>query len=171
MNPRVQRTEPGVSEPGIVFVALVASNRVIGDGRTQPWHFREDLRRFKALTTGHPLLMGRATFDAIGRLLPGRETIVLTRSSSWSAPGVHVAHSVDESLRLAAAMPGGHDIMVIGGGQIYEALLDRATRLELTEVDAPAQGTVLFPAIDPRQWTQVSRDDRLAYAFVTYERR
>lgn len=160
----------GPTEPDLIFVALVASNRVIGDGQTQPWHLREDLRRFKTLTMGHPLLMGRATFDAIGRLLPGRETVVLTRSSSWSAPGAHVAQDVDEAVRLAASLPGGNEIMVVGGGQIYEALLARATRLELTEVDAPAKGTVLFPAINPRQWTQVSRDDRLAFAFVTYER-
>lgn len=156
--------------PQIVLVALVAANGVIGDGQSQPWHFREDLRRFKAMTLGHPLVMGRATFEAIGRLLPDRETVVLTRSTSWSSPGARVAHDLDEALEVAGGLPGGEEIMVLGGGQVYEAVLPRATRLELTEVDAPAIGDVVFPAIDPAQWNEVARDDRLAFAFVTYER-
>ncbi|WP_168581759.1 dihydrofolate reductase [Gephyromycinifex aptenodytis] len=167
MNAHPQRAP----QPELVFVALVAANRVIGDGQSQPWHFREDLQRFKALTSGHPLLMGRATFEAIGRLLPGRESVVLTRSPSWSAPGAHLAHDIDEAVTLAAGLPGGEQIMVVGGGQIYQALLPRATRLELTECDAPAQGEVLFPEVDPAQWVEIARDDRCAFAFVTYRRR
>ncbi|WP_052466869.1 dihydrofolate reductase [Mobilicoccus massiliensis] len=154
----------------IVLVALVAANGVIGDGTDQPWHFREDFRRFKSLTMGHPLVMGRRTHEAIGRALPGRETVVLTRDPSWSSEGVRVAHDLEEALDLAAELPGGEHIMVLGGGQIYEAVLPRADRLELTEVDADAEGDTRFPRLDPDSWTEVARDDRLAFAFVTYRR-
>ena len=168
---RPDATAPGENEPGeVVLVAMVAANGVIGDGTDQPWHLREDLRRFKRLTTGHPLVMGRATYDAIGRLLPGRETVVLTRDREWSTEGAHVAHDVEEALRVAAGLPGGESVMVLGGGQIYAAVMPRATRLELTEVDAPAEGEVRFPEVDPSTWTEVSRDDRAAFAFVTYRR-
>lgn len=155
----------------VIVVAMVAANGVIGDGEDQPWHIREDLRRFKSLTMGHPLVMGRATYDAIGRLLPGRETVVLTRDRGWTTPGAHVVHDVDEALQVASGLPGGEAVMVLGGGQVYAAMLPVATRLELTEVDAPASGDVVFPEIDPARWEEVRRDDRAALAFVTYERR
>lgn len=157
--------------PELVLVAIVASNGVIGDGADQPFRLREDFARFKALTMGHPLLMGRRTHEAIGRALPGRRSVVLTRNRSWRAPGVEVAHDLDTAVTTAAALPGGEQIMVLGGGEIYRLTMDRAHRLELTEVDAPARGEVRFPAIDPDAWREVRRDDRLAFAFVTYERR
>lgn len=167
---RPRRTPDAAPGPEVVFVALMAANRVIGDGSDQPWHLREDLAHFKALTLGHPLVMGRATHDAIGRLLPGRDTVVLTRDPTWARAGAHVAHDPRGALDVAAALPGGESVMVIGGGQVYEALLPHATRLELTEVDAPAAGDVLFPDIDPTVWQETARDDRAAFAFVTYER-
>ncbi|GAB47369.1 dihydrofolate reductase [Mobilicoccus pelagius] len=160
-------TEP---EPELVLVALVAANGVIGDGEDQPFRFREDFARFKALTTGHPLLMGRRTHEAIGRALPGRRTIVLTRDRQWRDDAVDVAHDLDEALALAEDLPGGEEVMVLGGGEIYRATIDRAHRLELTEVDAPARGDITFPEIDPAQWREVARDDRAAFAFVTYAR-
>lgn len=153
-----------------MLVALVGANGVIGDGVDQPWHLREDFRRFKELTMGHPLVMGRATFAAIGRALPGRQTVVLTRNRSWSAEGVHVAHDVDAAVALASSLPGGERLMILGGGQVYREFLPRATHLELTEVDADAVGDVTFPDVDPARWRQIARDDRLAFAFVTYAR-
>ena len=160
----------GRTDPALVLVAVVAANGVIGDGEDQPFRLKEDFARFKALTSGHPLLMGRRTHEAIGRALPGRRTVVLTRDRTWSGEGVDVAHDLDEAIALAASLPGGEEVMVLGGGEIYRAVLDRATRLELTEVDADAEGEVTFPTIDPAQWQEVARDDRLAFAFVTYER-
>lgn len=172
--------------PELVLVAIVAANGVIGDGADQPFRLTEDFRRFKALTMGHPLLMGRRTYEAIGRALPGRHTVVLTRDPTWRPTGdqttgtgtggdapenVTVAHDLDEAIDLAAGLPGGEEIMVLGGGEIYRLVLDRADRLELTEVDAPAEGEVRFPTLDPAQWREAARDDRFAFAFVTYTRR
>lgn len=161
---------PPKNEPELVLVALVAANGVIGDGRDQPFRFREDFARFKALTMGHPLLMGRRTHEAIGRALPGRETIVLTRDRAWSEDGVHVAHDLDAAISLAAELPGGDEVMVLGGGQVYAATMPLAHRLELTEVDAPAEGDVRFPEVALDSWREVARDDRAGFAFVTYER-
>ncbi|MDO5628585.1 MAG: dihydrofolate reductase [Mobilicoccus sp.] len=154
----------------VVLVAIVAANGVIGDGADQPFHLREDFARFKALTLGHPLVMGRATFEAIGRALPGRTSIVLTRGDQWTPPdGVLVAHDVEEALSLAGEQVGGEEVMVLGGGQVYRALWEHATRLELTEVDAPASGSVTFPEVD-ESWREIDRDDRWGFAFVTYAR-
>lgn len=154
----------------VVMVAIVAANGVIGDGEDQSFHFREDFRRFKELTTGHPLVMGRATCEAIGRLLPGRQTVVVTRNTDWTFDGAHVVHDLDEALATAAALPGGERIMILGGGQVYAACMPVATHLELTEVDVDAEGDVRFPTVDEHEWREVARDDRWAFAFVTYER-
>lgn len=162
---------PPSSPAEVVLVAMVAANGVIGDGQDQPWHLREDQRRFRALTMGHPLVMGRRTWDAIGRPLSGRSTVVLTRDAAWSAPGVAVAHSMTDALRVAGGLPGGDQVMVIGGGTIYASALQYATRVELTEVDADASGSVVFPTLDEDTWLESTREDRLAFAFVTYERR
>lgn len=152
----------------VVLVAMVAANRVIGDGADQPWHLREDQRRFRSMTMGHPLVMGRATWEAFGRPLPGRPSVVLTRDRERSIEGALVAHDLQEALDLAAGLPGGEQIMVIGGGEVYEAMLPAASRLELTEVDAETVGTTLFPRLDPTLWREQARDDRLAFAYVTY---
>ncbi len=161
--------------PRVVLIAMAGANRVIGDGTDQPWHLREDQRRFAQLTRGHPMVMGRATFDTFTKPLPGRPHVVVTRDRGWSAPGrpdVHVAHDPHEALQLAATLPGGAErIAVIGGGQIYAALLDAADAVELTEVDAEAPGDVLFPELPESEWRQAGRDDRCAFAYVTYERR
>ncbi|MCG5548192.1 dihydrofolate reductase [Halorhodospira halochloris] len=149
----------------IVLVAIMGRNRVIGDGHDQPWHFKCDLRRFKEMTRGHPLILGRKTFAAIGsRPLPERTHIVMTRDPEFSTPaepsamsGVYPAATLEQALELAAAAPGGETIFVIGGGTIYEQFLSLAQRIELTVVDDAPQGGVLFPAIDSK-WQEESRD-------------
>jgi dihydrofolate reductase len=159
-----------VSEPEIVGIAAVARNGVIGAGGDIPWRIPEDWQRFKRLTTSHVLIMGRKTFDSIGRALPGRTTVVVTRDPQWRADGVEVATSVPDALRRAAE----HEpsvIFVAGGGEIYRAAWNRLSRLEITEVDAEPAGEVTFPAIARRDWEETGREDHFGYAYVTYRRR
>lgn len=138
----------------VVLVAAYGTNRVIGVDGDMPWRIPEDFAHFKAVTMGHTLLMGRATWDSIGRPLPGRRTIVLTRDPAWKAgeyaDRVLVAHSFEEALALAADLPG--DVMVAGGGEVYALALPWATHLVLTEVDQAPDGDAFFPEIDPTQW-------------------
>lgn len=155
----------------VVLIAIVAANRVVGDGADQPWHLREDQRRFLRLTKGHPVVMGRRTWDSIGAPLPGRSNVVLTRDHSWAADGATVAHDPQEALDAARALPGGEQTWIIGGGEVYAAFLPSATSVELTEVDADATGTARFPELPEHEWVEMCRDDRLAFAFVTYTRR
>jgi len=139
---------------------------VIGrDGRL-PWHLPADLKRFKALTMGKPMIMGRKTFESFPSPLPGRRHIVLTRDRGWTAEGAEVAHSVDEALALA-----GDDAAVIGGAEVFALLLDRADRVELTEIHAAPEGDATVPAFSG--WRETAREDhaadgdRPAYSFVT----
>ena len=143
----------------IVLVAALGRNRVIGDGGALPWHLPEDLARFKALTMGHPMIMGRSTFDSIGRALPGRTTIVLTRDRSRILEGAIVVHGVEEALTAARASPGGDQrVIVAGGGEIYRAFLPLADRLELTRVDLSPAGDTTFPEFDIEEWRLVSEE-------------
>jgi len=151
----------------VTLIAALGRNRVIGKDGTMPWHLPEDLKHFKALTMGHPMIMGRKTFDSIGRPLPGRRSIVITRDRAWRVPGVEVAHSFDEALDLAGP---ADRVFVIGGGEVYAVSLPFADRLELTEVDAEPEGDTWFPEWDPAQWREVARDQRDGYAFVRLER-
>jgi len=151
----------------LTLIAALGRNRVIGKDGTMPWHLPEDLNHFKALTMGHPMIMGRKTFDSIGRPLPGRRSIVITRDRAWRVPGVEVAHSFDEALDLAGP---ADRVFVIGGGEVYAVSLPFADRLELTEVDAEPEGDTWFPEWDPAQWREVARDRRDGYAFVSLER-
>jgi dihydrofolate reductase len=163
----------------LILLAAVAANGVIGRDGDLAWRDSDDLRHVKAMTTGHVLVMGRRTFDSIGRPLPGRRTVVLTRQSGWTHEGVTVAHSVDEAVavaeQLAAEMPRAAEdaatVFVFGGGELYAELIDRADRLEITEVHAAVDGDVLFPAIDPARWEEAAREDRDGYAWVGYRRR
>jgi dihydrofolate reductase len=162
--------------PSITLIAAVARNGTIGADGGLPWHLPADLKRFKALTMGHPMVMGRRTYDSIGRALPGRRTIVVTRDPDWSAPGVTVAHSVDEAVDLAidgsnGQTPDGGPVLVVGGGDIYRQTIGRADRLELTHVDADVAGDTRFPDIDAAQWRVTGREDADGYAFVSYVRR
>ena len=165
----------------LVLVAAVARNGVIGANQGLPWRLSGDLKRFKALTWGKPMLMGRKTYLTIGRALPGRETIVVTRDPDFSAPGVVVAHGLEGALDLAAErarVMGANEIIVAGGGEIYAQTIGRAGRLLITEVALDAKGETLFPPIDQAHWREVSREkgkrgpqDEADFAFVEYERR
>lgn len=160
----------------ISFVVARARNGVIGKDNAIPWHISQDMRRFKALTMGKPLVMGRKTWDSLPKKpLPGRTNIVVTRDRAFHADGAMVAHSVDEALERAQ-FERPSEIMIIGGAEIYAALLPRATRIHLTEVDADFDGDASMPGFDPAIWREVDREahttpDGLAYAYVTLERR
>ena len=150
-----------------------ASNGVIGrDGRL-PWHLPADLRQFKITTMGAPMIMGRKTFQSLPGLLPGREHIVLTHDTDWSADGVKVAHSRDEALALAA----GERVSVIGGAEIYREFLPITDRIHLTEVHISPDGDTLFPQLNGREWSARRGDkvpaqgDHPAHTFVTLTRR
>lgn len=152
-----------------VIVAAVARNGVIGvDGRL-PWRIPDDLARFKSLTMGHAVVMGRATFQSIGRPLPGRTNIVLTRQTDWSSKGVDVAHSLSEAVQMATSR--GKDVFVSGGAEVYRVALEVADLMELTEVDAEPEGDTLFPSVDWARWNEIGRHDHPGFSFVTYDRR
>ena len=152
---------------------LVARSRngVIGVDNRLPWHLPEDLKRFRALTMGHPIIMGRRTWDSIGRPLPGRRSIVVTRDTGWKAEGAEVAHSIGDAL---VRCTGAEKPFVVGGGELYEATLHLATHIELTEIDLDIEGDVRFPQLDPAHWREVSRQpgqsEGVGYSFVTLER-
>jgi dihydrofolate reductase len=167
----------------LAIVAAIGQNGVIGAGDRLPWRLPSDLRRFRALTLGKPLLMGRKTYQSIGRALPGRETILVTRERGLIAPsdGVHVAHDLDAALALAQARAqamGAAEIILAGGGDLYAALLSRVDRIYLTLVDLAPPGDVRFPAIDMTQWIEEARErpqpqpgDEASFAFVALRRR
>lgn len=175
MSPDPAKTETRVEyllAPRVHLIAALARDDVIGANGKMPWHLPEDLKRFKALTMGHPVVMGRKTWDSIGRPLPGRANIVVSRSAT-SLPGATIARSLDEALALCA---GASDAFVIGGGEIYREALPRASVLDLTLIDASFPGDTTFPLIDHVRWDVVAREEHvgangLRYAFVTYERR
>ena len=157
----------------VVLVLARADNGVIGRDGGLPWRLPADLKHFKALTLGHPMIMGRKTFDSLPGLLPGRRHIVLTRDSGWTGEGAEVAHSVAEAVRLADASI----VMVIGGAEIYHLFMPAAGRIELTEVHTDATGDAAIPYPDADKWREVARQDHAAqgeypaYSFVTFRRR
>lgn len=156
----------------ISFHLARAANGVIGRDGQLPWRLPADLKRFKAQTMGRPMIMGRKTFESFPAPLPGRRHIVLTRDAGWTAEGAEVAHNVDDALALAGA-----DAAVIGGAEIFALFLDRADRIELTEVHLDAEGDAHVPTFDGAKWRETAREEhaaegeRPAYAFVTLERR
>lgn len=154
----------------VTIVAAVARNGVIGVDGGLPWRLPEDMRRFKELTLGHVLVMGRRTYESIGRPLPGRTTVVVTRSPDWEAgaEGVLRAGDVEEALTLAAELDD--EVFVVGGAQVYAAALPLADRLELTEVEAEPAGDTFFPAVEWSRWREVRRAPGDGVAYVTYER-
>ena len=171
----------GVRDVPLVLVAAVGRNGIIGANGGLPWRLSSDLKRFKALTWGKPLVMGRKTFELIGRALPGRDTIVVTRDPKFAHPGVFVAHTLDAALDLAgerASVIGADDIIIGGGGEIFAQTIARASRLLITEVALDADGEARFPPINPQEWRETSRQigergprDEADFAFVEYERR
>lgn len=154
----------------VVAIAAVGRNGVIGAESDIPWRIPEDWRRFRDLTLGQVLIMGRKTFDSIGRPLPGRTTIVVTRDKRWRGDGVQVAPTVADAFAQAERLQP-QTIFVAGGGEIYRAAWDRLDRLELTEVDRAPEGDVSFPAVDPQDWHEASREQRDGFAYVSYARR
>ncbi|MFY8114344.1 MAG: dihydrofolate reductase [Rhabdaerophilum sp.] len=175
--------DSSVSGPGgrIVIVAAVARNGVIGRENRLLWRLKTDMRHFRALTMGRPILMGRKTFDSIGKPLPGRHSVVITRDPGWSHEGVAVAHDPEAGLALARALAARHgqDEVIIGGGsEIYRHFMPLADRLEITEVELAPEGDARFPRIDPQIWRETSRqsftknaDDEAEFRFVSYLRR
>jgi dihydrofolate reductase len=156
------------------LIVAVAANGVIGRDNQLPWHISEDLRYFKRVTLGKPVVMGRKTFQSIGKPLPGRPNIVVTRDAEWTAEGVQVAHALDQALAVAAELAAGGEVMVIGGAELFNATLATADRLYLTEVHRDYQGDVFLVLPDPAQWREVSREDHKGdppYSFVVLERR
>ncbi|WP_324261785.1 dihydrofolate reductase [Altererythrobacter sp. H2] len=151
--------------PGLFLIMARAANGVIGAGGAMPWHLPADLKRFKALTIGKPMIMGRKTFDSLPGLLPGRRHIVLTRQQGWQAEGAEVARSADDAL----ALTGPGEIAVIGGAEVYRLFLPLAERIELTQLDAEHAGDAM---IDPpgADWTEAAREEHEGFAFLTYLR-
>jgi dihydrofolate reductase len=159
-----------LSTPIVTLVVAVADSGVIGRDNALPWHLPEDLRRFKRLTLGKPIVMGRKTFESIGRPLPGRQNIVLTRDANYQREGVTVVHDVDAALSAAADAP---EVMVIGGSDLFRLFLPRAGRIHLTRVHGNIAGDVRWPALDAHEWEVVEReryeaDESHAYA-MTFE--
>lgn len=157
------------------LVVAVGENHEIGRHGRMPWHLPADLKRFKALTLGKPVIMGRKTFEAIGKPLPERRNIVVTRNPAWHAPGCETAASLTDALVLAA---GAREIMLIGGGELYREALPRAQRIYLTRVYARFEADTFFPALDQAEWRETARAEHVADArnpfacsFITLERR
>jgi dihydrofolate reductase len=164
----------------LVLIAAVAENGVIGRANGLPWRLRSDLRHFRACTMGKPVVMGRRTFQSLGRQLKGRTVIVVTRDPDFAAPGIVVAASLATALAAArgdALRRGADAVMVAGGGEIYAATMPLAARIEMTLVHARPDGDTLFPRIEPAVWREVERiehaagaDDSAAFAFVRFAR-
>ncbi len=160
----------------ITLVVAMAENRCIGRDNMLPWHIPTDLKRFKAVTMGHPMIMGRKTFLSIGRVLPGRPNIVVTRDRGFRAEGAEIAHSLEDAL-AAAKTHGTGEIMVIGGADIFGQALPIADKLDICHVHAEVPGDTFFPEIDPAHWAEAAREDHNpdqtdgpSYSFVVYNR-
>jgi dihydrofolate reductase len=174
-NSRPERTTANLrAAPALAVIAAVASNGVIGTANRLPWRIADDLRRFRALTMGHAVIMGRRTWESLPSALPGRQNIVVTRQRGYTAPGADIAGSLDEALALVRL---SEPAFCIGGGELYRVALPRATTLHLTEIDREFDGDAVFPPIVRRDWRQTAREarrsegpDGFAYAYVTYER-
>jgi dihydrofolate reductase len=164
--------------PLVSLVVAAAANGVIGRENRMPWHLPEDLAHFKRLTLGHPVVMGRKTYESIvetlGKPLPGRTNIVVTRQAGFEAPGCVVSRSLDAAL---AAARESEEVFVIGGAELYRLALERADRVYLTRIHAAFEGDATFPALDPACWRETAREDHppagarmLAFAFLRYDR-
>jgi dihydrofolate reductase len=168
--------------PKLALIVALADNGVIGKGNGLPWHISSDLKRFRALTMGKPLIMGRKTYQSIGRVLPGRETILVTSDARFTPPsGVYCAGTIEAAFELAvarAAAMAADEIILAGGAEIFASLIERVDQLYVTFVHASPAGDVFFPAIDWSQWQEIYREDHLpqkgddaAFSFVDFVRR
>ncbi len=158
----------------VSIVVASAENNVIGNNNALIWHISADLKHFKQLTTGHTVIMGRKTYESIGKALPNRRNIVISRNPDFRPEGCVVVSSVDEALRLAV---NEEEVFIIGGGSIYREMWDRAERLYITLVHAVTEGDTSIPEIDPTRWKMVARQDFKAgekddydYSFIDYQR-
>jgi dihydrofolate reductase len=159
--------------PTLTIVVAIDAQRGIGVNNTLPWRLKEDLQHFKRTTTGHPMIMGRKTFDSIGRPLPNRRNIVVTRNPEWQHEGVEAVTSFEDAVKLA----GDAEVMVIGGAQIFAEALPHTDRLIVTEIDKVFNCDTFFPEIDRQQWEETARErhhsdeNECDYAFVTYQKK
>ena len=152
------------------LIVAVAANQVIGINNTLPWHLPEDLKRFRALTTGHHIIMGRKTYESLGRLLPGRTTVIVTRNKAYQLEGALIAHSLEAAIKMCE---GDTEAFIIGGAELYQDALKHANKLYITEIQIEVTGDALFPIIDLHQWQQTSREAHasaqgLLFSYVTY---
>ncbi|MDX9705222.1 MAG: dihydrofolate reductase [Weeksellaceae bacterium] len=159
----------------ITLVVAKSDNQVIGRDNQLIWKLSSDLKRFKQLTSGHPIIMGRKTFESIEKALPNRRNIVITKNKNWNSEGIEVVHSLEEALKKAKSLDS--TIFIIGGGTIYEQSISLADAIEVTEVHAVFEGDAYFPEIDNRTWKEVNRENfskdeknEFNYSFVRYER-
>jgi dihydrofolate reductase len=172
----MKNSYPGTGmKPGVSLIVAMAKNRVIGINNTLPWHLPADLKHFKALTMGHHMIMGRKTFESIGRPLPGRITVVVTRDADYSVPGVIVANSLEAAI---SACGNDDEIFVIGGAELYRQAINLADRIYLTEIDADIQGDAHFAEFDSKLWQETERMEHVpdeknahSYHFVVYDRK
>lgn len=159
----------------VSLIAAMAENRVIGANNGLPWRLPADLKHFRRLTTGHHIIMGRRNYESIGKPLPDRTNIVVTRNTGYRAPGCLVRNSIEEAL---ATVRNDSEVFIIGGAEIYRQVLDRADRLYLTLIHASIQGDTYFPEFDGHLWQEISRESHAAdeinphaYTFLTYARK
>lgn len=172
----MKNSYPGTGmKPRVSLLVAMVKNRVIGNNNTLPWHLPADLKRFKALTMGHHIVMGRKTYESIGKPLPGRTSVVVTRNAHFAQPGVVVAHSLETAI---SACGNDEEIFVIGGAEIYRQAIAFADRIYLTEIDADITGDAHFPEFDPGLWQETGRvnhapDEKnlYPYHFVVYDRK
>lgn len=158
----------------ISFVVAMGKNRVIGKDNSLPWEMPADMKRFKELTTEKPIIMGRKTFESIGRPLPNRTNIIITRDENYKAEGCIVVHSIDEALKAAE---GNEEVMVIGGAQIYKEFLPTANKIYLTIIDNDFEGDAYFPEYNEDEWKEVKREkheadkeNKYSYTFIDLQR-
>lgn len=153
----------------VTIIAAIDENRVLGKDNELIWHLPEDLKRFKRLTTGHAIIMGRKTFESLPKALPNRHNIVVTRNQNYTKEGITVCHSLEEAIQNASE---DKQPFVIGGGQIYEQALEWASVIELTKIHAQFEGDVFFPEIDGKEWAieneERMKDTLFEYSFITY---
>ena len=162
------------NKPTLSLIVAMAQNRTIGINNTLPWRCPEDLKHFKALTMGHHIIMGRKTYDSIGRPLPGRTTVIVTRNAGLKVEGCLVVHSLDEAI---STCKNDNEIFIVGGGELYTQALTRADRMYITEIQMDVAGDAHFPAFERSQWEELSRDRRsqtepqpMEYHFAVYQR-
>lgn len=162
----------------ISLIAALAQNRVIGKNNQLPWHLPADFKHFQDITNGHPVIMGQKTYESIGKPLPNRKNIVVTRDGAFGAPGCVIVYSLDEALKTAEGIEEDEEVFFIGGASVYQQVVPLCDRMYLTFIRASVEGDAYFPTYDSTEWKEVSREDhkadsknQYAYSFVTLERR